>query len=334
MSGKTMTSMTTTGGLDPRVKEFADLVVLGVPPGMAFARAGCAEISRHGVASAMPRAGALVTGIEGGGTAAADVGKPVTAKKSARKRAQGATGSEAAAVEFRDEGSASGAGADRSPCGDSFFVRHGFPPVPEDVELEMDLAAARLMRVPVVRDYIRAERRTASEAGRWEKWQLLDMLQAILETPVGAVDEMSPLAEEMTADRVGSVRAVKKVAAAKKAAAGKFPAKGKLGTVERVVDASSPGGTAAGGTAAGGAMAADGVGSPALASAAAGNADTTSTDDDAVTTIRTKVKMFGKKDAAVMLAQLMGWKAPVKEEASDGMDEFAKFMRELRANRF
>ena len=66
-----------------------------------------------------------------------------------------------------------------------------------------DVMASRLMTNDDIAACLKAERKALSELARWEKWQLLDYYQTVLETPVGKVDERSLLAQEVTTDEVG-----------------------------------------------------------------------------------------------------------------------------------
>jgi phage terminase small subunit len=81
--------------------------------------------------------------------------------------------------------------------------------------------ASRLLKHPKVAAYIKAERKALSELARWEKWQLLDFHQAVLETPLSEVDETSVLAQEVQTDEIGEevirkkIRMVPKMEAAK-----------------------------------------------------------------------------------------------------------------------
>jgi phage terminase small subunit len=74
-----------------------------------------------------------------------------------------------------------------------------------------DAAASRLTGNDRVSTYLKAERKAFSDLHRWERFQLLDFYQAVLETPVGRVDESSDLAQEVMTDEVGEAIIRKKV---------------------------------------------------------------------------------------------------------------------------
>lgn len=74
-----------------------------------------------------------------------------------------------------------------------------------------DQAAHNLLRNTEVAAYLKVCQRELSEASRWEKWQLLDFHQKVLETPVGKVDENHVLAQEVTIDEIGEQTIRKKV---------------------------------------------------------------------------------------------------------------------------
>lgn len=65
-----------------------------------------------------------------------------------------------------------------------------------------DVAASKLLTNIDIEDAVKEAKRVLSEANRWEKWQLLDMLQEVLEKPVGQVNEHSRIAHEVTKDEV------------------------------------------------------------------------------------------------------------------------------------
>ena len=64
-------------------------------------------------------------------------------------------------------------------------------------------SASRMLRVPHVAAYIEAEREAMSERTRIKKWEVLDFLSDTIKTPVGEIDETSPLAQEVTRDEIG-----------------------------------------------------------------------------------------------------------------------------------
>jgi hypothetical protein len=84
--------------------------------------------------------------------------------------------------------------------------------------------ASLALRNPKVAAYIKAERRRAAEASQLERWELVGYLCRVLKTPVGAVDEMHELAQEVTRDEIGEsvarsrIKMIDKMAAAKQLA--------------------------------------------------------------------------------------------------------------------
>lgn len=60
-----------------------------------------------------------------------------------------------------------------------------------------DSAGARLRQHPEVSARIKYEQRKTAEANRLERWQLVEWLQSAVVTPVGDIDEKSPLAQEI-----------------------------------------------------------------------------------------------------------------------------------------
>jgi len=60
-----------------------------------------------------------------------------------------------------------------------------------------------VLRRPQVIAYMREERKALAELARLEKWQLVEYLTQVITTPVGHVDETSPLAQEYTVDEIG-----------------------------------------------------------------------------------------------------------------------------------
>lgn len=123
-----------------------------------------------------------------------------------------------------------------------------------------DASASKLLTNPDIQAAVRAAKRELSEVNRWEKWQLLDLLQEVLETPVNKVGEDSRLVQEIVRDEVAG-----------------------------------PGGD----------------------------------EDEAAVATRVRVKLFPKKDAAKMMADMMGWNAPEKKEDT-GVVELAKVLANMR----
>jgi hypothetical protein len=88
-----------------------------------------------------------------------------------------------------------------------------------------DSAGARLRHHPEISAFIRHEQRKAAEANRLERWQLVEWLQSAILTPVGEIDEKSPLAQEVedvttaTGCTRRRVKSVGKLEAAKQLAA-------------------------------------------------------------------------------------------------------------------
>jgi len=66
-----------------------------------------------------------------------------------------------------------------------------------------DQAASLLLRNIKVEKAVKAAKRALSEASRWEKWNLADWYQSVLETPLGAMHEMHLLATEVIREEVG-----------------------------------------------------------------------------------------------------------------------------------
>lgn len=56
--------------------------------------------------------------------------------------------------------------------------------------------ASRLLSKVEVKETLEKERERLSEEGRMRRWELIDHLQKIIMTPVGEINEMSPLAAE------------------------------------------------------------------------------------------------------------------------------------------
>lgn len=74
-----------------------------------------------------------------------------------------------------------------------------------------DVAASRLLTNVDIRKAMKDVRRALSESDRWEKWQMLDFHQAVLETPIGELDENSVLVQEVTTDEIGEAVIRKKI---------------------------------------------------------------------------------------------------------------------------
>jgi hypothetical protein len=72
--------------------------------------------------------------------------------------------------------------------------------------------------------YIKGERRKAAEANQLERWELVGYLCRVLKTPVGSVDEMHELAQEVVRDEIADevartkIKMVGKMEAAKQLA--------------------------------------------------------------------------------------------------------------------
>lgn len=87
-----------------------------------------------------------------------------------------------------------------------------------------DVAGPRLLGNVRIQAAVKAARKQLSDAARWEKWQLLDYYQRVLETPVGEVDENDILAQEVTREEAGEmlvrtkVKMVDKLASARELA--------------------------------------------------------------------------------------------------------------------
>jgi phage terminase small subunit len=133
-----------------------------------------------------------------------------------------------------------------------------------------DVQASKLVRNGKVAAAVKAAYRALSDAKRWEKWQMLDYLQNVLETPVGMIDEHNVLAQEVSRDEVGG------------------------GAQGQLMRGAEPSG------------------------------NETVTPD----VTRVKVKMFGKKDAAKMFIDLMGWNAPQKVDVN-GVGELVQALAKL-----
>lgn len=84
--------------------------------------------------------------------------------------------------------------------------------------------ACQNLAKPKIKAYVRAERQRMAEADQFQKWQLIEFLGRVITTPVGRVDEMSDLAQEVTRDEIGEevartrVKIVPKLEAAKQLA--------------------------------------------------------------------------------------------------------------------
>jgi len=70
-------------------------------------------------------------------------------------------------------------------------------------DLTAKKCAYLMLRRPHVITYLREERRAMAELSRMEKWELIQFLTNAITTPVGQVDENSPLAQEYTTDEIG-----------------------------------------------------------------------------------------------------------------------------------
>ena len=87
-----------------------------------------------------------------------------------------------------------------------------------------DSLGCKMLRKDKVKAYIRGERQRMAEDDQFQKWQLIEFLGRVITTPVGEVDEMSDLAQEVTRDEIGEevartrIKIVPKLEAAKQLA--------------------------------------------------------------------------------------------------------------------
>ena len=87
-----------------------------------------------------------------------------------------------------------------------------------------DTGASISLRNPKMAAYIKGERRKAAEANQLERWELVGYLCRVLKTPVGSVDEMHELAQEVVRDEIADevtrsrIKMIDKMAAAKQLA--------------------------------------------------------------------------------------------------------------------
>jgi phage terminase small subunit len=80
------------------------------------------------------------------------------------------------------------------------------------------------LKNPKIVAYIKAERQVLAELARLEKWEIIKFLQDVITTPIGRLDETSPLVQEMTREEIGGnvvrvkIKIVSKMDAAKQLA--------------------------------------------------------------------------------------------------------------------
>lgn len=87
-----------------------------------------------------------------------------------------------------------------------------------------NVCACKMLARANIKAYIRGERQRMAEADQFQKWQLIEFLGRVITTPVGRVDEMSDLAQEVIRDEIGEevartrIKIVPKLEAAKQLA--------------------------------------------------------------------------------------------------------------------